>query len=84
MAPTIGDVIRACMTLRQWQQKDLARALSISEQYVSDILANKRTLSVYVALRLEQIFDIENFDAETMLVRQVRDEIAKARKEFAR
>lgn len=77
------NVIRAAMKPRGWQQKDLARALSISEQYVSDILSERRTLSVYVALRLEQTFGIENFDAEMMLIRQVRGELAKARKDLA-
>lgn len=80
---TIPYLIRALCKSRSWQQKDLARALSISEGYVSDILTNRRALSTYVALRLEQTFGIEHFDAETVLIKQVRSELAQARREFA-
>lgn len=77
----MNELIRAAMQARELQQKDLARQLSISEQYMSDILLERRSISVYVAIRLEQTLGI---DAEDLLLSQAKDEIAKARREFAR
>lgn len=78
---TIPDTIRAAMKTHELQPVDLARKLSISEGYAVDILTGRCSISVYVAVRLEQTLGI---DAEELLILQARDEIAKARKEFAR
>lgn len=81
--PTARETIREAMKACLLDQKRLAQQLSISEQYMSDILAGRRSISVYVALRLEQAFGARTMSAEQLLIRQVIEELAKARKEFA-
>ncbi len=81
---TIPDVIRAAMKPRMIDQKYLAREMGISESYLSDILTIRRSISVYVALQLERVFGMETIDAEQLLIQQVRDELAKARREMHR
>lgn len=78
---TIHDTIRAAMKQHELQPVDLARKLSISESYAVDILTGRCSISVYIAIRLEQTLGL---DAEELLLSQAKDEIAKARKEFAR
>lgn len=77
----IHEMVRAAMKTHELQPVDLARKLSISEGYMIDILAGRCSISVYIAVRLEQTLGL---DAESLLLSQAKSEIAKARREFAR
>ena len=83
-AMSIPDMIRAAMKPRMIDQRYLAREMRISESYLSAILIGKRSISVYVALQLERVFGTETIDAEQLLIRQVKKELAAARKEMSR
>ena len=68
--------VRHAVKKSRCTQKEVAQALQISEQYLSDILSGKRTISVHVALRLESVLGL---DATKLLHDQVIDELREAR-----
>lgn len=76
---TVSETIKAAMRPRMLRQEDLARELSISEAYLSDILTGRRGISVYVAIGLERVMGTETIDARELLIAQVDDDLAKAK-----
>lgn len=71
--------IRHAIKLTRCTQKEVAAQLEISESYLSDICTGRRSISAYVAIRLERILGI---DATKLLHEQVIDELQKARDEL--
>lgn len=74
---TIAQTIRAEAERHGLTQRELATRLGISEAYTSDICTGKRSISAFVALRLETVLSL---DAATILARQGEEELAQARK----
>ena len=80
---TVRETIRQAMRDCLVSQSRLAQQLSISEEYVRDMLQGRCSISPYVALRLEQAFGVRILSAEQLLIRQAIEDLAKARREFA-
>jgi hypothetical protein len=74
---TIAQRIRTEAERHSLTQADLARRLGISPQYVSDILRSRRSVSPFVAVRLERVLGL---DALQLLQEQAAEELAHARK----
>jgi addiction module HigA family antidote len=76
---TAATRIGSAIAKRQWTQKEAARQLNISEQYLSDILRGRRAISAFVAVRVERVLGL---DANKLMYIQTVDEMDKARKEY--
>jgi transcriptional regulator with XRE-family HTH domain len=70
------EKIRAAIGDRK--QRDVARAMGISEQYLSDILHGRRLVSVNAALEFERVL---NLDALGLMYAQCIELIEMARTE---
>lgn len=73
---TVAETIKGIYKVHFMRQKDLAQRLGISQQYLSDILAGKHGISVYVAIGLERVLGL---NARELLIAQVDDDLAKAK-----
>jgi addiction module HigA family antidote len=76
---TIAQRIRAEAARHALTQAALAARLGISAQYVSDILSGRRSVSPFVAVRLERVLGM---DAAAILQEQASEELEHARKEL--
>jgi transcriptional regulator with XRE-family HTH domain len=55
---SIATRIKALMESRQWDQKDLAQRLDLSEGYISRILSGERPWPVALVFRAAQVFEV--------------------------
>jgi len=76
---TIAQRIRLEAIRHNMTQVELATRLGISAQYVSDILRSRRSVSAFVAVRLERVLGL---DAHRLLEEQSIDELKYAREEL--
>lgn len=60
-------------------QKQAATQLEISEQYMSDLVRGRRSVSAYVAVRLQRHLGL---NAEMLLLQQIRAELQIAWEEY--
>lgn len=79
MIPLAAARVRVAIKSTRCTQKEVAAQLEISESYLSDICTGRRTISAYVALRLERVLGI---DATKLLCEQIIDELRHAREEL--
>lgn len=75
----VAPRIRAAIKQSGRTQKEIAAAMEISEQYLSDIATGRRSVSAYVAVRLEAVLGI---DSHKIMVDQALYELRCAREEF--
>lgn len=75
----VAPRIRAAIKHSKRTQKDIAQAMEISEQYLSDLANGRRTVSAFVAVRLESVLGI---DAHKAMVDQTLQELRQARVEY--
>jgi plasmid maintenance system antidote protein VapI len=75
--PNVADQLRRAIVLDNRSITDLAISLGIGRPGLSNVLNGKAMLSIELALKLERLFGI---DARQMLVAQLNEQIAKARK----
>jgi antitoxin HigA-1 len=61
---------------REWTQKDAAEVLGCSAQYINDLVRGRRSISVTMALKLEQAL---GEDARVWLSRQSGYDLDQAR-----
>lgn len=71
--------IRKAITIQRATQKDIAQRLGISESCLSDICTGRRSVSAFVAVRLEAVLKL---DAHKILIDQTLEELRNARKEY--
>lgn len=68
-----------CVTLRKAvgkrKQQDVAKALSVTPQYVCDILEGRRKLSAYIAVQLKDVLGV---DGRKLYLRQAERELESA------
>lgn len=76
---SVASKIRIAIKTRQLTQKSAAGQLGISEQYLSDIVKGRRSVSAFVAVRLESVLGL---DAQETMCAQVREELKKAYAEY--
>lgn len=76
---TAHEIVRAAIAKRQTTQKDVAKRLGISEQYLSDICSGRRAISAFVVVRLEHVLGL---DAGGLFYQQAMEELEKARREY--
>lgn len=50
-----GVFIREELAARGWQQQELARRVSYSQSYLSDVITGRRGMSAHLALALEAV-----------------------------
>lgn len=74
-----STLIREAIMQKGLSQKQAAAKLCISQSYLSDIVLGRRSVSAYVAVRLELLFGI---DAMRLMALQTRDELTQAWKEY--
>lgn len=79
MIPIAAARIRHAIKSTRCTQKEVAAALEISETYLSDICTGRRSISTYVAVRLERVLGL---DATKLLCEQVIDELRHAREQL--
>lgn len=72
-----AEIIRDAIGGRR--QRVIARAMGISDQYLSDILHNRRLISVNAALAFERTL---NLDAAALLYRQCLTQLLEAKAEL--
>ena len=75
-----GEYLLDEMNARGMNQTDLVRELELSKSEVSLIVNGKRSITVVIALKLENIFGI---DAGIWMNLQVRYDIAKLKKKYS-
>lgn len=71
--------IRAAINKSGESQKTIAAKLTISEQYLSDIIHGRRLVSPFVAVRLEHVLGV---NAHKIMVDQTLEELRLAWIEF--
>lgn len=74
-----AEIIRTAINQKGINQKEAARLLEISEQYLSDLINGKRSVSAYVAVRLQRQL---RMNAQLLLLQQANAELQVAWEEY--
>lgn len=75
-----GELLRQGLEDAGRLQASVCRATGISQKHLSRVILGRVRLSAQVAVRLEQ--EVPSLSAETLLIAQVRQEIADCMKEL--
>lgn len=70
-----SDLIKLAIERKGMTQKEAAAILEISQSHLSDICTSKRSVSAYVAVRLQKHFGV---NAQVLLFQQATAEIVAA------
>lgn len=73
------EFIRLAIAKKDITQKQAAELLEISEQYLSDLVRGRRSVSSFVAVRLQRRLGM---NAEMLLLQQIRAELDVAWQEY--
>jgi addiction module HigA family antidote len=74
-----AELIRTAIERKDINQKEAAKLLEISEQYLSDLVNGKRSVSAFVAVRLQRQLGM---NAQILLFQQATAELQKAWEEY--
>lgn len=74
-----GELIKRAIGHKVGTQKEAAAQLCISESYLSDIINGRRSVSAFVAVRLQRQFGM---NAQMLLFQQATAELAAAWAEY--
>src|SRR5688572_16194907 len=72
------DLIRQAIEQKNMTQKEAAAILGISQTYLSDLITGKRSVSAFVAVRLQRHFRI---NAQILMFQQITAQLSEAWKE---
>lgn len=72
---TIAIRVKALMEAGDWDQKDLATKLELSEGYISRILSGERPWPISLVFRTAEVFDVPVSDVDPELESILRKEI---------
>lgn len=75
---TPGQAIRFLLNKKDWTQEDLARILSISLKHTNELIKDKKSISLDIAMSLEKVFDFTvldwlTIDVEFQLSKKIQD-----------
>lgn len=78
MSATLANKLRAAIRAKGKNQRTVAREMGISDQYLSDMLHNRRLVSANAAIAFERVLGL---DALGVLHMQTIEQLNKARLE---